>query len=650
MKRKIIIIFLALMVSFILNAHPKIESSGAVIPFTEVRADSAHGFDVLHYHISMAINDAQEYIEGSVAATVLLEENLAVIEYELVGLDVDEVQLNGEPANYTYNGSEISIEIDSVNPGEEFTTVVAYSGNPILCNVPYALGMFFTSSGIYTISDPNASRYWWPCYDHPWDKAETDLEITVRSDWNVATNGVRTEIIDNGDGTKTHFWDGQNQIATYLVSIVTRVLVELIDDYNGIPIHNFVPPNLEDEAEIDLSGLPEMMEIYTNKYGEYPFEKYGNAVTSFSTYGAMEHQTMTTLASYLITGNHTYDVVIAHELSHQWFGDCLTPLTWKDVWLSEGFATYSEAIFIEETQGYQAMLDYVNSNIQSYYLSWAGGSSYTIYDPAYNSLFTPVTYEKAASILHILRAMFGNEMFFQVLQEYFQTFQNGNIITDDFQMICENVSGLDLDQFFQQWIYQPGIPSFEYTYFLDQNNNELMTLVKSSSTSGTEFHVQLPVKIFYQDATDSLLVSAAPDNPIETIVDLSGSEIVEISLDPDNWIINRGKVFHQASINGGYPGNNSALIFWGDFWAEIEIDGFNLYRSDFPEGEYEQVNEEPIVSGFYLDTDLVNDQAYYYKVKAVKNEQFESPLSDWVEVIPQLMEFDQGILVIDETL
>jgi len=647
------ILFVSIIISVaLLSAHPKFgyKNDFNSINHIVTRADSAHGFDILKYEIEMEIDDAEEYIQGAVTATVIAEEDLAYIQYELASLNVDDVLVNGLPATYDHIGEMITIDLVGISQGEQFSTRVEYSGNPQLCTYPYALGMFFSTNGIYTISDPNASRYWWPCYDHPWDKAEMDLEITVREDWNVATNGVRIEIIDNGDGTRTHVWDGQNPMATYLVSIVTRVLLEITDEYNGIPIQNFVPPSYYDEALEDLSGLPEMMSIYWEKYGEYPFEKYGNSVTSFSTYGAMEHQTMTTLASYLITGNHTYDTVITHELSHQWFGDCLTPLTWKDVWLSEGFAVYSEAIFIEGTQGFQAMVDYVNSNLQAYYINWAGGNIYTIYDPPYTAIFTPVTYEKAASVLHMLRLMFGSDLFFQILQEYFETFKNGNVVTEDFKQVCEDQSGMDLEQFFNQWIFSPGLPSMEYCYFINPEQDELMSYLKTSSNSETDFYLQVPLHINYEAGSDSVLVDAIPNEAGLTIVNIQDQEVNSVDFDPNGWILSRFNEIRNPEISMIYGGDSRVIINWVDFWDEVEVEGFNLYRSEQPDQGYSVINEEPITENQYVDETVTNGITYYYRIKAVKTQGFETPFSEYVSATPTPFPMDQGILVVDETM
>jgi len=647
--KKIIFITFFVLISFILFAHPKYHKDEHVVfpGYEETRADSAHGFDVQHYDLSIEIYDSNQYIEGTVIATVLAEEILTEIQYELESLNVNEVLVNGNPASYTHTAGVITIDLGTINPDEEFTSTVGYSGNPVWIG----LGMYFSANYVFTISDPNASRYWWPCYDHPWDKALVDLTITCRDDWEVASNGIRTDIVNNGNGTRTHFWEGSNPMTTFLASIVARNYVELNDSFQGVPIQNFVPPSMVTAATEDFSNLPFMMEVFSNLYGFYPFEKYGNAVTSFLTYAAMEHQTMTTMTTGWITGNHYYETGIAHELAHSWFGNCLTPLTWADVWLSEGFAVYSEALYMEQWQGFAAMVNYMIVSIQNYYKNWAGSQGYIVYDPPPGSYFTPATYEKPASVLHMLRLMTGNEVFFDILQTYFLEYYNGNVITTDFREICEQVSGLDLEQFFQQWIFEPGIPSFEYTYFVkDYNTNpEILICVKTTSNTTTDFYQPVPFHINYRTRTDSIIVDSAPDVPAETIVGPFPPEFEEVEFDPNSWILSRGDTFKFMEITGVYSADNIVVIYWNELWEDFEVDGYNLYRSESYYGPYEIINSELITENSFLDDTVTNGTTYFYKVNAVKYDDFESPFSYIVEAIPMNFPLDQGILVIDET-
>ncbi|MDA3814144.1 MAG: M1 family aminopeptidase [Candidatus Cloacimonetes bacterium] len=648
--KKLTLIFLFLLLIVSVYARPRYDRDQALVSslhYEMTRADSAHGFDVLSYDITMEIDEVNDYISGAVIAIVEAEEVLTEIIYELEAMTVIDVQLNGITASYAYDGSFITIQLGTVNPGEQFTTTVEYSGNPIW----NGLGMYLSNSNVFTISDPNASRFWWPCYDHPWDKAITDLHITVRDDWLVASNGLRTSIVDNGDGTMTHNWEGSNPMATYLASIVAQNYVELNDSFGGIPIQNFVSPSIVPNATEDFSNLPFMMETYIDLFGDYPFEKYGNAVTNFATYGAMEHQTMTTLANYLITGNHTYETIIAHELAHQWYGDCLTCLTWKDIWLSEGFATYSEALYMEAWQGFEAMVAYVYTSIQQYYLSWGGSSPHTVYDPPPGAYFTPATYEKPAAVLHMLRLKTGDEVFFQILQTYFTEYHNGNVITDDFQEVCEDVSGMDLDQFFLQWIYQPGLPSIQYTYFFNPYLAipRIMTYVQTGSNTDTDFYIDVPFHVNFEANHDSVLVQGTPNEPQQTISITEIPVYDNVECDPNNWVLNTGTTFMQAEINNAYSADESVIIYWNEFWSEVDIDGYNLYRAESPEDLFVLINTEIITETSYTDNDVENGTTYYYKLKAIKDESFETPFSEVYEATPLNFPLNQGILVIDET-
>ena len=651
--KKTILLVIFFVISAIMFAHPKFVGNREIFPPTpeQTRADSLHGFDVLNYDITIFINDQTHYIEGTVVATVVAEENLSQIQYELESLDVNEILVNGENADYTYTNGIITIFLDNIAAGEEFTTSVSYSGYPVLSNDIYHLGMIFGSNYVFTLSDPSGCRWWWPAYDHPWDKAEVDFHVTMRDDWLVACNGIRTSIVDNGDGTKTHNWEGENPMATFLPCITAANFLEINQNFNEVPIQNFVTATYYNAAVEDFSNLPFMMQVFSEKYGYYPFEKYGNAVVPMVTFGAMEHQTMTTLGVSYINGNHGGETTIAHELSHQWFGNCLTPLTWKDVWLSEGFATYSEAVYTEAWQGFEAMVNYVRNNIQNYYKNWAGSNSYTVYDPSYNNYFTPATYEKPASVLHMLRLLVGDETFFQILQTYFQTYHNQNVVTSEFQEICEQVSGLDLEQFFRQWIYEPGLPYLDYTYFLkdDETNPQIITYVKTSSNTNTDFYIKVPFRINFATSNDSVLAQSAPDEAVETISDLSGSEVSGVEFDPNSWILSRGNFFHSAEISNAYASDGIVVVFWNNFWEEVEIDGYNVYRSLQENGEFEKINSEIITQNYYQDENVTNGTTYYYKIKAVKNSVFETPFSNVVQATPLGFPMNQGILVVDET-
>ena len=642
------LIFLLLLVSSSLFAHPAFLSS-EINREEPTRADSLHGFDVQHYDLDLTIDDQIHYISGTVTADITAETELSEINFELEQMTVNSVFVNSIQVDFEYDQSIINIPLSGILTDDEFEITINYEGYPQLSNDVYHIGMIFNSTLIFTLSDPSGCRWWVPTYDHPWDKAIVDFHITGRDDWLAACNGIRTSIVDNNDGTKTHNWIGENPMATFLMSVVFADMVEINDSFGDIPIQNFFPPYMANNAEEDFSLLPEMMQIYSEKYGDYPFEKYGNTVVPMVTFGAMEHQTMTTLGNSTIDGNHGGKYTITHELAHQWFGNCLTPLTWKDVWLSEGFAVYSEAIYDREIGNFDTFTDYVQTDIQGYYKSWMQSNGpRQIYDPAYNETFYPMVYQKAASVLHMLRAQVGEETFWQIIQTYFQTYHNSNVITSEFIEICENISQQDLSQFFQQWIFGTGIPTVEYTIFV---SNEAYTptfkiFAKTNSTTNTDFDLSIPIQFSENTNSDSILIRATPEI-FENNFGFLG-DIENLEFDPHNWILTQYNLLHQIEFTNLYESDGTISLFWDNFWEEVEIDGFNIYRSE--DGvNFEKINTDLITGNNFQDDSVTNGIEYSYYIKAVIDTYFESDSSEVISATPTDFALNQGILVIDET-
>ncbi len=614
----------------------------------EARADSLTGFDVQSYDLTLNINHAAQQISGNVLATVLAEQNLTSIPYNLVGLSVSEVLVNGEPAAFTHTGGIINISLN-IPAGQTFSTQVFYSGTPQLSPNVYHIGMIFNTNTVFTISDPDAARYWWPCYDHPWDKAIVHLRVTLRSDWKVAANGIRESIVDNGDGTSTTFWTGSHPMTTYLVCVTCGPYVEINQSFGDLPIQNFVMQNQYNNALVDLANLPDMIDWFSQIFGPYPFEKYGNAVVAMSTYGAMEHQTMTTLGNYIITGTGAYELTIAHELAHQWFGDAVSFLDFNDVWLSEGFATYSEHLWTDKTEGWQAACDYVASSYHQYYLNWEGSNPQTIYDPDFNSYFAPPSYEKAASVLHMLRLKLGNAQFFQLLQSWFDTYKHGNAVTAEFQAMAQNISGQDLGQFFSQWIYSAGIPALEYSVWNNPaSDSPLKIIAKTISNTSTPFHIEVPFRFNNGVLSDSLLVEATPEWTVNNFWnELSPTAV--LTPNHNNWTLLRGITELKPVLAECLPSNSSVLLAWDPFLDNGSLD-YNLYRRTLggPE-EWLLLNPEPVSGLSYTDLSAQNGVSYQYAVAAVDPAGWISIMSEPLPATPVTFSFAQNLLVVDET-
>jgi hypothetical protein len=614
------------------------------------RADSLTGFDVTKYLIELQIDEETHFLSGRVTAWVTAEEDISGIDYELEGgsLAVTELLVNGIESPYTHENGIIHIPI-YLSQGSTFTTTVSYAGVPGHSPSPYNIGMLFTQNGVYTLSNPDAGRFWWPSYDHPWDKALVDWEITVREDWLAAANGIRTGITDNGDGTRTHHWHCASPVATYVIGFAAAPYVEFLQQAGGLPIQNFVLAGQLSNAQTDFSNVPAMIDFFSDAFGPYPFEKYGHMVVNMATYAAMEHQTMTTFGAAYLTGDQAYESIVAHELAHQWYGNYVTPITMREVWLKESFATYSEFLWEAHHLGWQEGCDYLRDEIQQYYISWENSNGpHTIFNPEYNLMFAPPTYEKSASVLHMLRLKLGNEDFFEFIRALLATWPNGNLSTEEFVGLAEQISGQDLTQFFRQWIYSPGIPDARLSVFHDESG-QVKVIARSLSPTDTRFDLEIPLSIPGSALADSVVVNATSEGQTNYFACAPSDDIAGILLDPNHWVLSRQITQNTLQLATCLPYFRSVDLSWNAYPEEVPVLGYHVFRRILPSGGFERVNAELLTELAFTDRNLMSGTGYEYYVAAVDGEGFISLPSNRMQATPIYFPFDQGFLVVDET-
>jgi hypothetical protein len=610
------------------------------------RADSLTGFDVQKYTVDLQIDDANHYLEGSVTAEVLAEADLNQIQYRLAGgnLAVSKVLVDAQESSFVHTDGIITIPLQ-VSSGMIFSTQVFYQGNPGNSPAPYNIGLIFTNSSFYTLSNPDAGRYYMPTYDHPWDKALIEWRLTLRADWLAAANGIRQSITDNGDGTHTHHWLCQYPVATYVMGFAAAPYIEFLQQAGDLPIQNFVLPSQLANAQVDFANVPAMIDYFSSIFGAYPFEKYGHMVVNMSTYAAMEHQTMTTFGAQYLDGQQGYESIVAHELAHQWYGNFLTPITMREVWLKESFATYSEALWMHHKEGWQAACDYIRDSIQDYYITWANRNGYhTIFNPEYNLMFAPPTYEKSASVLHMLRLKMGDEAFFPFIRSLLNSYPNSNINTTEFIALAQQHSGMDLQQFFQQWIFSDGIPSVELAVFTDADQ-QIKIYAKSSSPTATEFDLEIPIRL--TTVADSLVALATPQWQASTFPISLQTQISTLSIDPQNWVLlkDRSEVRMQLLSCSAYSA--AVKLSWLPLAADIPLLGYHVFRAEGD--EYHRLTELPLTELDYIDHSVANGTSYTYYVAAVDEQGFISLASNIMPATPIDFPMDQGFLVVDET-
>ena len=509
-------------------------------------AEEQSRYDALYYKINMAI----QYNPNLISATVSGRFRSMVQGLNSVVLDFDDnLQISaiaGDGGSFTHSGQRLAIELNrSFNINEEFSVAITYSGTPVPA-VPHYFRfdtMSDNSPMVWTLSEPYGSRYWWPCKDRPSDKADSvDMIITVPDNQVVGSNGTLVSVSDNGDGTKTFHWQERYPIATYLVSLAVGNYAHFQDYYDygadePMLLDYYVYPDKLAEAREIFTEMHDYLDALSYYFGPYPFlsEKYGQA--QFGWGGAMEHQTLTSIGR--VTPGWRY--VYVHELGHQWFGDLVTCASWSDIWLNEGFASYSEALYAEWAgfRGYPPGLEAYHNYMQTQ--QFRGGGTIFIEDTtSFSSIFGLIVYDKGSWVLHMLRGIVSDDIFFDILKSYAhdERWTYGSVRTRDFIEICESKSGLSLFNFFNQWLYYPFFPRYEYTWdVIGRDGASFLVEVDIEQLQRTiAYDMPVQLQFFFSQGHDTL-VTVQNNQFFQSYLVALPEAPQRMVFDPNNWIL-----------------------------------------------------------------------------------------------------------------
>lgn len=422
-------------------------------------------FDVITNDLKFKFDIKNKILFGEVATSfVVNSEPLNKIYLNFYdNLEIHYVKSGNENLSYKRKDNYIIIE-KSYSKNDTGKIEINYSGTPLNDGFDsFDFDIIEGSTIIYSLSEPNNAPTWWPCKDRIDDKFLVSIEAEYPDSLTLASQGkIRERKITNGivnEKRKSIY-----PISTYLVSINLGKYSHWSDIYTtqdslkSMPVSYYAFPSYKDDAEYDWRRTPEMIYLFSSLFGEYPFveEGYGMSMFGWSN-GAMEHQTISSMGYNTVTGTRVFEKIVAHELAHQWFGDAVTPKTWKDIWLNEGFATYGEALWAENLQGKNGLKRFMNKIDNDYFHG-------TLYAPEVN-LFGPVSYDKGAWVLHMLRGVTGDTLFFKILKEYYSEYKFKNASTYDFKNVCETVYGKSLDWFYKEWVFEgKGKPEYKFTY------------------------------------------------------------------------------------------------------------------------------------------------------------------------------------------
>ncbi len=560
--------------------------------------DVTHNYDVQKYTIDIFIDDNDEEIDATVTVNLDVTQNGV----SQIGLDLDDAALtvtqcrvNGASRSFTHTNKELTVSLGGTyNIGANLDIAVDYNGSP-------SAGLYFETGECITFTEPTDSKYWFPCYDLPSDKAEEGVElyIDVRSDWEVASNGLLIDTSTPDLGRKEYHWLHEHSIAQYLIAFGARDYYEFGDTWEGMPIDYWVLPGQESTAPISFANMPDMFGRFKLWFDDYPFkdEKYGMYMgDSFG--GGMEHQTNTIMGAWVADGGD-HDGIIAHELGHMWWGDNVTCGTWMDIWLNEGFASYSDMLYFGYENGETSMKSRMNSWAQAYF-SEDANSRFPVYDPDY--MWGATVYQKGAWVLHMMRnEMDSDTQFFNTLKYY--RAQHEPDIAETAQLVddVEDYTGDDWDWFFDQWVYMAGYPEFEWSWSVT-GTNEITVFVEQVQTIDSvtpvfQTHIDF---LLETDNGDEIHTVWMPDDE-ETFVITASAPVTDVEFDPNVWLLCQEQDVTSVEMAGfaAYPVRNGIKLAW-ETEEEYGDVSFNIYREVADPSKTAistkrvKVNEEPI--------------------------------------------------------
>jgi aminopeptidase N len=434
-------------------------SDGAGDPYFPLAGNG--GIDVVHYDLDLDYTPAppepaplEGRLDGVATIDLVPTQDLSRFNLDLRGLDATAVTVAGKVATFTQTANELVITPSKkVKAGKPAQVVVTYGGTTTRpTDIEGALyGWVTTRDGAMVVSEPDGAATWFPVNDHPTDKSTYTFEITVPEGLVAVANGLPSADPVTADGKTTWYWDAPDPMAAYLATAsVGDYVVNEYTAANGTPIFDAVDPTRLGDPSDDLALTSDMLVFFESVYGPYPFNSYGAIVDDDTVFYALETQTRSFFSRNAREGT------IAHELAHQWMGDHVSPYRWADIWLNEGWATYSEWQWFEHRG--QATAQESFDDVMAIPADDVDFWGVVVADPGPLGLFLGPIYDRGAATLHALRVEIGDEAFFELAQTWVERFGGGTASTADFIALAEEVSDQDLEAFFDVWLYTPEKP------------------------------------------------------------------------------------------------------------------------------------------------------------------------------------------------
>lgn len=546
-------------------------------------------YDVHYHKIDIALTNTSIYVAGKVTTQAKVTgPQLGTFVFELhPSLTLDSVKVNGTAAAaVTVNGTfkECAL-VNAVPNGASFTAEIWYHGTPTATGTS-AIGEGIStgqspswgSRVTWTLSEPYSAYEWWPCKQSLTDKIDSlDVWITVGDSLKAGSNGLLKQVTPIAGNRLRYEWKHRYPIDYYLISATVAKYVDYsfyaqpAGSVDSVLVQNYIYDNPQTlpffKQQIDLTK--NFIENFSQVYGPYPFEneKYGHCMAPFG--GGMEHQTMTSQGSFSFT-------LTAHELAHQWFGDKVTCGSWRDIWVNEGFASYSEYIAYEQQQQAAQARQHMDGYHTSA-MSAPGGSVYVDDTTSPDRIFDGrLTYDKGGALVHMIRFLVNDDaVFFQSLRNYLQAHAYGTAKGNDLKAAVELTAGIDLTAFFNEFYYGEGYPTFSLRWRKAPNGRVYLKLTQTASKPSVTPLFHIPVELKFVGSGGDTTVRVMSDAP-EVLFDFTyGRTVSSVQIDPNQWILNQVGTIQQDNTLE-IPGSALAgvAVYPNPVTEQLYLDGF----------------------------------------------------------------------------
>lgn len=535
-------------------------SAQSVFPVRDAGEEPDKSYHVLHYDIRISIDDREKTVTGRVTTTLVpYPPALATLSFDAEEMTIHRVTLGGRDMHFEVRPATLLISLDHpYSYRDTLSVTIEYSCRP-------RKGLYFVQPDsaypdkpwqIWSQGEDMDNHFWFPCYDFPNDKATSELTVTLPAKYTALSNGALAGVTENRNRkTRTFHWKESRPHSSYLIMLAAGEYTVLRDRVGSLPLEYYVYPRQVEDARACFSQTPRMIRFFSEKIGfPYPWEKYAQVLIRDFVVGGMENTSATSLADEATV----YDArarldnspvsLIAHELAHQWWGDVVTCRDWRHLWLNESFASYFDPLYVEYSVG-RDEFDYQMYNAQRHGIEVDKrlGRKPIVSVGSYGEN----VYPRGAAVLHMLRFVLGDDLFWRSMHHYITKYQFQNVETNDLKVAVEEATGLNLAWFFNQWVYRAGYPVFEVSYRWNDARQCVDLHVRQTQTTDSLtgiFHTPVDIEFttpagsvthrVILTSADTVVTLPAPARPTLVIFDKGNWLLKELhfSKTPDEWL------------------------------------------------------------------------------------------------------------------